>query len=177
MVSPVTVRQWAQKGQLNAMTTPGGHRRYTRQEVLRFAREHKLAFQPSAGEKLRVLIVDDDEQFAGYLVELLSGFSGDVVVETARDGFEAGRKIETFHAHVVLLDLMMPGVDGFEVCRMLKEELATSAIRVIAMTAFPSQENADLIIAAGAEKCLSKLSGPESILDAIGIRQPSCSTL
>jgi excisionase family DNA binding protein len=169
MVSPVTVRQWAQKGQLNALTTPGGHRRFTRQEVERFAREYGLTFQPAADDRLRILIVDDNEQFSRYLVELLTGLSRDVVVDTARDGFEAGRKTQTFQAHIVLLDLMMPGMNGFEVCRMLKDEPATKAIRIIAMTAYPCQENTDLILAAGAEKCLAKPLDPESLLDAIGL--------
>jgi len=169
MVSPVTVRQWAQKGQLHALTTPGGHRRFTRQEVERFAREYGISLQPSADDKLRILVVDDDEQFSGYLVELLTGLSDDVVVETARDGFEAGRKIETFRAHVVLLDLMMAGMNGFEVCRMLKTEPATSATRIIALTAYPSPENVDLIMAAGAEACLGKPLDTDALLAAIGI--------
>lgn len=169
MVSPVTVRQWAQKGQLHALTTPGGHRRFTRQEVERFAREYDIALQPSAGDGMRILIVDDDRQFAGYLVELLSGVSGDIVVETAGDGFEAGRKVETFQAHVVLLDLMMPGMNGFEVCRLLKDEPATKATRIIALTAYPSQENVEKILAAGAEVCLGKPIEADSLLAAIGI--------
>lgn len=169
MVSPVTVRQWAQKGQLHALTTPGGHRRFTRQEVERFAREYGIALQPSTDGNLRILVVDDDAQFAGYLVELLTGLSSDVVVETACDGFEAGRKIVTFQAHVVLLDLMMPGMNGFEVCRMLKTEPATKATRIIALTAYPSPENVDLILAAGAESCLGKPLDPDTLLSAIGI--------
>ncbi len=169
MVSPVTVRQWAQKGQLNALSTPGGHRRFTRQEVDRFARAHGLTLQPVAADKLHILVVDDDEQFSRYLVELLTGYSEDIAVDIAHDGFDAGRKIQAFHAHVVLLDLMMPGMNGFEVCRMLKAEPETKGIRIIAMTAYPSQENTDLILAAGAEKCLGKPIDPELLLDAIGI--------
>jgi excisionase family DNA binding protein len=169
MVSPVTVRQWAQKGQLHALTTPGGHRRFTHQEVERFAREHGISLQRSADGKLRILVVDDDEQFSGYLVELLTGLSDDVVVETARDGFDAGRKIETFRAHVVLLDLMMPGMNGYEVCRVLKTEPATRATRIIALTACPSPENVDLILAAGAEACLGKPLDTDALLTAIGI--------
>ncbi len=169
MVSPVTVRQWAQKGQLHALTTPGGHRRFTRQEVERFAREHELTLQPAPDPRLRILIVDDDKQFSGYLVELLTGLSTEVVVETASDGFEAGQKIQTFQAHIVLLDLMMPGMNGFQVCRMLKSAPATKGIRIIAMTAYPGKENVDLIMAAGAEKCLSKPLEAEALLQAIGL--------
>ena len=168
MVSPVTVRQWAQKGQLHAQTTPGGHRRFTHEEVERFAREYGIALRATADERLRILVVDDDPQFAGYLVELLSDLPGDVLVETAHDGFEAGRKIATFQAHIVLLDLMMPGMNGFDVCRMLKDDPATRATRIIALTAHPSQQNTDQILAAGAEACLGKPLDPETLFDAIG---------
>lgn len=169
MVSPVTVRQWAQKGRLKAMTTPGGHRRFLRQEVERFVREHGLSTRTDRDDSLRILIVDDDAQLTRYLVALLSGLSADVVVDTASDGFEAGRKVQIFQPHVILLDLMMPGLSGFDVCRTLKDEPATKPIRIIAMTGYPTQENIDLILAAGAETCLAKPLEPGLLLDAIGI--------
>ena len=71
-VSPVTVRQWAQKGLIEARTTPGGHRRFTREAVIDFARRMAMtlpeSFAPPSGT--RVLIVDDDRQFNGMLVAL-----------------------------------------------------------------------------------------------------------
>lgn len=169
LVSPVTVRQWAQKGQLRAQTTPGGHRRFTHEEVERFAREYGIELQSHGDTRLRILVVDDDPQFAGYLVELLADLPGEVVIETAHDGFEAGRKIATFHAHIVLLDLMMPGMNGFEVCRMLKADPATRDTRIIALTGHPSQENSDSILAAGAEACLGKPLDPAALFAAIDL--------
>lgn len=169
MVSPVTVRQWAAKGQLKAHTTLGGHRRFMRDEVDRFAREHGLASQDNDDQKIRILIVDDDEHLARYLVELFTGLNEDVVVETAGDGFEAGRKTLRFRPHVMLLDLMMPGMDGFELCRVLKEDPETRTIRVIAMTGYPTQENVDLVLAAGAEECLAKPIETETLLAAVGL--------
>jgi excisionase family DNA binding protein len=169
MVSPVTVRQWAKKGELKALNTPGGHRRFMRRDIERFARDRGLALQPAEGDRTRVLIVDDDEQIRGYLVELLAECSGDVTVETARDGFEAGQKVNTFQPHVLLLDLMMPGLNGFEVCRFLKEQPATKAIRIVAMTGYATKENVDLILSAGAERCVAKPLDPDALLEALGL--------
>jgi excisionase family DNA binding protein len=89
MVSPVTVRGWAQKGLLQAEVTPGGHRRFRHEEVERFARQ----WNP-VGSKgpLRVLIVDDDLGVVGFLRELLEGGAHQMVVETASDGFDAGHQ-------------------------------------------------------------------------------------
>ncbi len=155
LVSPVTLRAWAQKGLLPSETTPGGHRRFLRRDVEKFLRSRGMG-QHQEDTPLRVLIVEDDSMVREYLTELLEGLSRPLVVETARDGFEAGGKLLSFTPHVVLLDLMMPGMDGFEVCQRIKSQPTTAAIRIIAVTGYPSEENIQKILAAGAEACLSK---------------------
>lgn len=153
MVSPVTVRGWAQRGLLQAEVTPGGHRRFRSEEVARFARQ----WNP-VGNKgpLRVLIVDDDRGVVGFLRELLEGGDAEVVVETAHDGFEAGRKVHTFAPSVVLLDFMMPGIKGGEVCRQIKQLPGPAEVRVIAMSGYLNPETEAELLAAGAECCLAK---------------------
>ncbi|HEY8095038.1 MAG TPA: response regulator [Methylobacter sp.] len=153
MVSPITVRAWAQKGLLSSETTPGGHRRFLRESVEQFAKQSKAV--PPRND-LRVLIVDDDKQVAGFLVEWLTGLDEPFIVSIATDGFEAGRKVYTFEPDVILLDLMMPELDGFAVCRQIKADPDTSDIRVIAMTGHPNPENERRIIEAGAEVCIAK---------------------
>lgn len=153
MVSPITVRAWAQKGLLPSETTPGGHRRFLRENVEQFAKQCKS--MPPRND-LRVLIVDDDKQVAGFLVEWLTGLDEPFIVSTAADGFETGRKVHTFEPDIILLDLMMPELDGFAVCRQIKADPDTSDIRVIAMTGHPTPENERRILEAGAEVCISK---------------------
>lgn len=156
MVSPVTVRQWAHKGLLRAELTLGGHRRFLRTEVERFVRENGLTqAQQEPAEARRLLVVDDDRQLAGYIQELLSEIDG-LCTELAFDGYEAGIKVMRFRPHLVLMDLMMPGLDGFEVCRRIKMDEQTRHIRVIAMTGFRTSENVGKALAAGAEACLTK---------------------
>lgn len=169
MVSPVTVRQWAQKGWIKAETTAGGHRRFLLPEVERFARERGLSLQFPGNQNMSILIVDDNVELAKYLAELLQNIDQPIDIELASDGFEAGRKVESFNPDIVLLDLMMPGLDGFEVCKRLKAETSTQSIRIIAMTGFYSNENVARIIQAGAEICLAKPFKAEALLDAIGL--------
>lgn len=168
MVSPVTVRGWAQKGLLVAETTPGGHRRFRREEVERFARQ----WNP-VGNKgpIRILIVDDDRAVRGFLTELLEGGEYPAVVDTAHDGFDAGRKIHTFAPDIVLLDLMMPGIKGSEVCRQIKQTPGLGRVRVIAMSGFLSAENAVELLAAGAECCISKPVDTPALLTLLGLGQ------
>lgn len=168
MVSPITVRGWAQRGLLQAEVTPGGHRRFRREEVERFARQ----WNP-VGNKgpLRILIVDDDRAVVGFLRELLEGGGYDVVVESAYDGYEAGNKVHTFSPDVVLLDLMMPGIKGTAVCRQIKQTPGRGNVRVIAMSGYLSPENEAELLAEGAERCMSKPLDTDQLLQQIGLEE------
>lgn len=168
MVSTASVRAWAAKGVLPAVTTAGGHRRFLRTDVEKFAKERgiNLTNQPTG---LRLLIVEDDQLLGDYLLELLDDMPGVEAVEVASDGFIAGQKVEIFKPTVLLLDLMMAGMDGFEVCSRLKANSATQNIRVVAMTGYPSDENVNKILSAGAESCLAKPLDKEKLFAALGI--------
>lgn len=155
MVSPTTVRFWAQRDAIKAKTTPGGHRRFKLEDVEEFAASRGMKLQ-SDRDQLRVLIVDDDIQMARFLNDFLEDQDIKIETEVANYSFEAGLKVRSFNPHVVLLDLMMPGLDGFQVCQMMKADSSMKKISVIAMTGYPSDENLNKIKAAGAEHCLSK---------------------
>lgn len=170
MVSPAAVRLWAEKGEIKALTTPGGHRRFLLSEVERFSNERGLAKAKKKNLTLSVLIVDDDIQFTNYLRKLLSKFPTQIDVDVANDGFGAGLKVREQEPDIVLLDLMMPGLDGFTVCQRIKSNSITSEIRVIAMTGYPSAENVKKILSAGAEVCLSKPVNKDELLQLLGIK-------
>lgn len=169
MVSPITVRQWAQKGLLRAMTTVGGHRRFLSLDVKRFAEKRGLAFQPLEGDCLRLLVVNDDHQFLNYLAELFLGYAGKIIFKTAKDGFQAGWKIQDFSPHVVLLDLTMPGIDGLEIIQRLKGDPVTRAVQVIAITGLCSKDTQKRILSAGAETCLTKPIDSPLLLKLLGL--------
>lgn len=177
-VSPITVRQWASRGLIDATTTAGGHRRFTQEAVRRFASERGIVLPREAGGPVqRVLVVDDDRQLNRFLVELVSAWSrrmnADIRVESAYDGFEAGAKVHTFDPDVVLLDLMMPGMDGFEVCRHLKEDSNTCHMRVVAMTGYYTPERVQKILATGADRFLRKPFSNAEVIEACGLDERS----
>ena len=169
MVSPATVRLWASKGEIKSVSTPGGHRRFMRHEIERFARDRNLTMQLPDDSTLRILIVDDDKQVARYLVRFFDRLDAGVATMVAHDGFTAGRLVQVFRPHVVLLDLMMPGINGFEVCAQIKNDSAFKATRVIAMTGFYEVENVKRALDAGAECCLAKPFDEHELLDKIGL--------
>src|SRR5256885_7658144 len=83
-------------------------------------------------------------------------FRSQVETDVAHDGFEAGSKVESFRPHALVLDLMMPGIDGFEVCRRLRARHTLNHIRIVAVTGFPSPDHVNRILAAGADACVAK---------------------
>ncbi|MBK8961343.1 MAG: response regulator [Proteobacteria bacterium] len=154
-VAPVTVRAWANKGLCADRITPGGHRRFARHEVERFARERGIPFAAgSGGGAARTLVVDDDPQIRRLLCEFLETHGVETAI--AGDGFEAGFKVATFHPTVVLLDLKMPGMDGLEVCRRIKADPATRTTRVVFLSGYMNSETREAMRVAGAELCLEK---------------------
>lgn len=168
MVAPVTVRQWAQRGELAFRSTPGGHRRYSREAVERFARQRGIPLASGGAEDgLRVLVVDDDPHINAFLTLLLREHDSGVQVESAHNGFEAGFRIESFSPDVVLLDLMMPDLDGFEVARFIKSDPVRAAIRIICITAYDTPENIARAINAGAEACLGKPLDTRRLLEQV----------
>lgn len=172
MVAPATLRVWADKGLLKAQTTAGGHRRFLREEVERFRRKRDHDSENPADASQRILIVDDENALIRYLTALLSELPG-VSISAASDGFTAGHLVHAFRPDVVLLDLMMDGLDGFQVCRQIKSDPATRQIRVIAMTGYPTPENIERILAARAEACIAKPLDEARLLSLLKAREPA----
>jgi excisionase family DNA binding protein len=168
MISPVTLRHWALDGKLAFITTPGGHRRFAETEIARFAASHYQAID--ADEQTRILIVDDDTQLTGFLVELFAELPAALTIAVAHDGFEAGQKMLSFRPHKVLLDLMMPGLKGFEVCQHIKNNPLTRETHVVVMTGYNSPENIAQALQAGAAACLPKPLDKSQLFDVLALK-------
>ncbi len=169
MVSSAAVCNWALKGELLAKSTPGGHRRFLVKDIEKFAREKNIELNIVRHDKLKILIVDDDKDICDYLSIILNTAEQDIMVEISRDGFDAGTRLRTFFPDIVLLDLMMPGLDGFRVCKSIKQEHGEEHVRVIAITGNKSDENVQKILQAGAEGCLEKPINKTTLFKVLGL--------
>lgn len=169
-VEPSTVRHWTRNGRLRATTTPGGHRRFSYRDVEMFAREHHIALATRRGDILRVLVVDDDTRVARLIKNILLSADPEIEVEVAHDGFAAGQAVGKFEPDVIILDLVMPGVDGYELCKTLKDDPATAAVRIVAVTGDPDPVAVSRIVRLGAEVCLQKPLNKEQLLGAVGLQ-------
>ena len=170
MVSAVAVRKWAQSGELKALATPGGHRRFLMRDVQEFAKKRGInLLGPNQAEGWKILIVDDDKLLCEYLQDLFSQHNEEIDVHAVHDGFSAGTIIKEFMPTTILLDLKMPGMDGFQVCRAIKDDPLTGIIRVIAMTGHYTKTNAKKALDAGADHCIKKPFDDQALFEVIGL--------
>jgi excisionase family DNA binding protein len=168
MVSPVTLRQWAQKGLLPSVATAGGHRRFLPEEIERFARERGISAPAAAGGRpRRILIADDDSTYREILAAAIRRKAPDIELHLAADGFEAGMMTQTAQPDTFLLDLNMPGLNGTDVCRRLRAQPATCAARLVIITGLLTPEVAAEIQDAGADASIEKAVDTGPILDEL----------
>jgi DNA-binding NarL/FixJ family response regulator len=114
----------------------------------------------------RVLVADDNDGYGGTLTRFIASQPDMEVVGVASDGRQAVLMAGVLKPDVVLMDLYMPGVDGFEATRRLKEVDASP--RVVVMTAHQSEENRVRAVAAGADAFLLKHQVAHELIDVIG---------
>lgn len=158
-VTSAAVLKWIESGKLPVFTTPGGHYRVLRTDFRDFLTRHGMFiddgfFGKGQGRK-RILIVDDEPAVVAFIEEALR-LEGNYELATAYDGFEAGHQLAIFKPDLLVLDIMLPGMDGFEICRRLKTDPAMSHVKVLAVTGFATEENIEKILGYGADDFLAK---------------------
>ncbi len=160
-----SVVNWIDQKQIKAGRTPGGHRRVTVDDLLVFLQERNLPIPPELKSgRPKVLVVDDEPAVARWIVAEIRAERPDYDVLEAHDGFAAGQIVGSCKPDLVILDLRMPGMDGFEVCRRIKANPQTRHAAVIAMTAYSSAEAEQNILECGAQACLGKPLEIEALL-------------
>jgi CheY-like chemotaxis protein len=166
-VLPSTIRHYTDLGLLRfAATTDGGHRLYDESDTLaQLSRIKRLAARGlslpdikaelGGNSKKRVLVVDDEVEVCDVVKDALTD-RYPFEIRAVNDGFSAGRLLAEFVPDLVVLDLMLPGMDGFEVCRQIRADSSFSGTRILAVTGYDTPENARMIMEAGADGYLTK---------------------
>lgn len=104
----------------------------------------------------RILIVDDADENVKLITEILNRPRKEYDIESAGDGYQALEKVKIFNPDLIMLDVVMPGIDGFEVCSILKEDEKTRLIPVVMITALDSQQDRLRGLESGVDDFISK---------------------
>ncbi len=154
------VLKWIKSAKLRAFSTPGGHYRVSAEDFRAFLEKFDIpvdeAFFQGGSRDRSVLVVDDEPNIREIVRRLLNELEPGLKVEEACDGYEAGIKIGSLHPDLIIMDVMMPRVDGISLCRSIRDNTKTRHIKVLAITAFPEQDNVKKMYDAGADLCLIK---------------------
>lgn len=160
-VSRSTMQRWIDAGEIRSFRTMGKHRRIDETDLKEFAARQGIPYRPLEGTELpllrAVLAVDDEPSILKMLELHFRKRYADVPLHTTANGFEAGALIATLRPAVLLLDLQMPGMDGVEVCRVIRQMPEGRRIRIAAITAHVADK--ELIAkfqAAGGEQIFAK---------------------
>lgn len=157
-VTPPTVGRWIEDGKLPSFTTGGGHRRVWVADLVGFLREHNIPVPADLESAVdcKVLIVDDEPTIRQLIAAVIVTIDDAIAVHEAADGFEAGQKVASLIPRVVILDLRLPGVDGYRVCEMIRADEKTKDVHILAVSGHSIEEARARVLAAGADDFFPK---------------------
>jgi len=117
--------------------------------------------------KRKILIVDDDKNMVNSIKRILRTQNGSFDIEVAYDGFDVGRKVAEFKPDLVILDIRMPGMDGYEVIRRIKEMPGGKHTKIIAISAYFKEDGKKNVASPVVEACLDKPFDNEELLNKV----------
>jgi two-component system OmpR family response regulator len=164
-VSQQTIIRCFDNGTLKGFRVPGSKfRRIPRDQLFAFMRDNGIPTDALESGKRKVLIVDDDEE----LVELLSDVfekDGRFDVKTANNGFDAGMLVREFRPDLVVLDVMLPDINGKEVCQRIRSDETLEAVKIICISGMVEQDKVAELRLAGANDFMHKPFNVDRLLD------------
>jgi len=153
--SRITVFYWIQSGKISAIKTVGGHYRIPKDKIEKILKSTSTVLKKHE-RKTKILVVDDDPHIVKTLVLFLQKINSSYEVYGTTDSFDAGRLTVTFKPDIAIIDIVMPGMDGFEIVGKIKSDPITKDTKIIAITGYGTRENIEKIKKKGASICIMK---------------------
>lgn len=128
-----SIKNWIKQGLIKASRTPGGHYRVLEEDLDRFVRSTTCFRREKGPSKKRIMIVDDEPDTLALLEKILSNEGFELI--KVSNATEVGLKAAQMGPDLILLDFLMPEMNGFEVCKALRENELTRSIPIMAVSA------------------------------------------
>lgn len=167
-VSQQTIIRCFDAGRLGGFRVPGSRfRRIPREELIKFMRDNDIPVETLTGaRKKRILVVDDDEQIVELFVDVLSR-DDRFEIKSAMTGYDAGIITEQFKPDLMILDYMLPDINGNVVCQTVRKNADLGAMRIIIVSGVVNQDQIDDLLTAGADEFVKKPFDIEKLVGRI----------
>jgi len=164
-VSQQTIIRCFDSGQLKGFRVPGSRfRRIPRDQLFAFMKDNGIPTEALESGKRKVLIVDDDEE----LVELIKDafdHDGRFDIRTANNGFDAGMLVKEFRPDLVILDVMLPDINGREVCVRVRSDKSLDEVKIVCISGMVEADKVADLRESGANEFIQKPFSVDKLLE------------
>ena len=166
-LSQQTIIRCFDSGQLGGFRVPGSKfRRIPRDKLIQFMKAHGIPMDALESDKIKVLIVDDDPDILDTLVTAMER-DGRFEVRTATRGFDAGVEANRFRPDILILDYMLPDINGTLVCRTIRQSEEFQDMRILIISGVIKRREIDEIFQAGADEFIKKPFRAEQVIERV----------
>ena len=164
-VSQQTIIRCFDSGQLKGFRVPGSRfRRIPRDVLYKFMKDNGIPTDALESGKRKALLVDDDEELVEMLRDVLEA-DGRFDVRIANNGFDAGMMVKEYHPDIIVLDVMLPDINGKEVCQRVRGDSAMDDVKIICISGMVEQDKIADLKSAGANDFLQKPFDVETLVE------------
>jgi excisionase family DNA binding protein len=155
-VSQQTIIRCFDNGQLKGFRVPGSKfRRIPREALHRFMRDNSIPTDALESGKRKVLLVDDEVEIIEMLSKALDD-DGRFEYKVAANGFDAGMMVKEYRPDLIILDVMLPDINGKEVCLRVRQDHSLEEVRIICISGMVEEEKIRELKMAGADEFVRK---------------------
>ncbi len=166
-VSQQTIIRCFDSGGLKGFRVPGSRfRRIPREHLYAFMKENNIPTDALESGKRKVLVVDDDRDLVELLVDVLER-DGRFETRAVNNGFEAGMTVKDYRPDLIILDVMLPDINGKDVCVRVRNDKSLEAVKIICVSGMVEEDKIEELHRAGANEFLAKPFETERLLERI----------
>lgn len=168
-VTSRTINNWIRAGKLKAYATPGGHFRIWPSDLKKFLKAHNMdiKFDYRGEQPRKILVVDDDEAYAEMVREMLRDKLQNCEITVTQDGYEALIMLGELKPDLLVLDLMMPGIDGFKVLDLIANRKNSYPLKVLILSGNLSPTAIERLKRSRADQWLAKPVSSAELLNSV----------
>ncbi|MCH2115184.1 MAG: response regulator [Pirellulales bacterium] len=166
-VSQQTIIRCFDSGQLKGFRVPGSRfRRIPREQLYSFMRDNGIPTDALDSGRRKILVVDDDEDLVELICDALER-NGRLEVRSVNNGFGAGMLIKEFRPDLIVLDVMLPDINGKEVCKLVRSETNMDDVRIICISGMVESDKIQELHDAGANDFMKKPFDVDELINRI----------